>query len=136
MREDRIILVVGTVALALVIAGATFAIRGSRVQPMVPVGELPLATPVVGWDPSTESCIQAGGSVEYERSSECYDEPDVTDACNWGIPCFFPYQGTECYDVRRAFCACETSDMCPTGYSCDHGRCHLTTSLPKPQPVY
>lgn len=140
MKEDRALLIGFLFTLAAVIVGASFAINHAQVVPSLPLNELPLAAPTNnGFDPSAESCQGAGGTVAYERSSECTSVPSVTDACDWGIPCFFVRDEPHCRDVRRAYCACTSTAQCPNGYACDiygrEGRCHLIPPAYAPKPI-
>ncbi|TAK03900.1 hypothetical protein EPO34_01950 [Patescibacteria group bacterium] len=135
--SERRLLLLFVAALAVIAAAATFAIRTAKAPETVALMELPLATQEPFNRPATEACEAAGGTVRYERVSECFDTPDVHDACSFpGVICFTDGSGATCREARASYCVCATDDQCPSGYECEgpskgEKRC-LQTSPGKP----
>ena len=87
--------------------------------PITDIESLPLAQDLY-WDNVTpETCTEAGGTIRYERTSECHSSPNVREFCSPLLLCFDDRQDTTCYDVKRPYCSCVTDDQCPEGYKCD-----------------
>ncbi len=140
MREDHRLLAFFVLCFVVIITAVTVALNRSAVIPTVPLDELPVAAPVNAVVPTAEACQAAGGAVAYERGSECVSIPSVTDACDWGIPCFFLRNEPNCREVRRMYCSCTKASQCPSGYVCNtygrEGRCESIPSYPyAPKPI-
>lgn len=107
-------------ALVLVVGLASVAMqKESAAVGTVAVEDLPLcSTCVDGLEPSVEQCVEAGGTVQYRRSNECFSEPDVHDVCGFGVPCFSSGSGFYCRDVKDPYCHCEADSQCPENHYC------------------
>lgn len=132
MREDRIVLYLGLLAFTVLVVVSVITIQHATIPEHIPTQALPIAQPSGTWDPSAGACEQAGGTVVYERTTECTDPISVSDACGYGLLCFFPHESIDCHEARRAVCSCTTTDQCPQGYACDASRCHPQALVPKP----
>lgn len=118
--SERRLLTAFVTALALIALSATFAIRSAQAPESVALMDLPLASTDPFNRPATEACKAAGGEVRYERVSECFDTPDVHDACSFpGVICFTDGDGATCREARASYCACLTGEQCPVGYDCE-----------------
>ncbi|NBS41278.1 hypothetical protein EBS80_01300 [bacterium] len=120
MISERALLVVSATALVLVIGAASFAIRHpSAVPEQLNVEDLPTCTTCGDPnEPAPESCVAAGGTVQFRSFSECVSEPNVHDVCGMGVPCFDQGNGTYCHDVKDPYCHCEADAQCPEGFYC------------------
>jgi hypothetical protein len=140
--SEKKLFIAGSAALAIVVALALFAAKQATApSDMTKLEDLPLSTYSQTFDPDPSDCEAAGGEVRYERSSQCFSEPDVHDVCGFGVPCFDGGQGYRCIDVKDPYCACTSDDQCPDGYGCDKGyapdRCirNVDENGPPPYPA-
>ena len=118
MSERRLLLLFSGL-LALVVVAASFAIRNAKVPETVALMDLPLASLSFNV-PTTQQCENAGGIVKYERVSECFDAPDVHDACSFpGVLCFTDGNGATCREARSSYCVCATDEQCPASMVCE-----------------
>lgn len=129
--------------LLVVVAAATFAIRTARAPEQVALMDLPPATQAASNRPAPDRCEEAGGTVRFERVTECFDAPDVHDACGFpGVLCFTQGDGSVCREARASYCACEADEECPDAFVCEgpkgkEGRCASAPAVPlKVPPVY
>ena len=119
--SERNILIAFVLALALVVAVASFALRVPTAHaPPVNVEDLPLARDHATYGPEWSACEESGGTPRWERISECVQSPSVRDVCGFGVPCFFTDDngGTVCDDAKASYCSCDTDAQCPKGYEC------------------
>ena len=106
--------------LAVVVIAATFAIKSAKAPETVALMDLPPASQAALNRPAPERCEQAGGTVRFERVTECFDAPDVHDACGFpGVLCFTDGNGSTCREARASYCACESDDQCPIAFECE-----------------
>ena len=121
MPSERNLLIVFLVALALVVGLSSFALRRPVTRTAaVNVEDLPTCSQCLAGTakPSSAQCQDAGGTVRYRRSSECYSEPNVHDVCGFGVPCFTNGHGSTCLDVKEPYCQCEADAQCPDTFYC------------------
>lgn len=118
MSSERTIgLSIAGVLLAVIALASVAVQRGPELEQVV-LEDLPTCSTCFDADPSEEACVEAGGTVRYRRSNECFNEPDVHDVCGLGVPCFTDGDGFYCRDVKDPYCHCETDDQCPDAYYC------------------
>jgi hypothetical protein len=117
--ETKILLVFGA-ALVVVIVLASLALRQPPAEiEQVATADLPDCTTCVDpQEPTIEACLASGGTVKYRRFTECFDQPDVHDACGFGVPCFTNADGYYCRESKDPYCHCESDDQCPDGHYC------------------
>lgn len=131
MISERVLLTVFFLAIGLTILFASFALRREPAGPTRQTVEgLSLSNQY--FEPALEACTTAGGTVAYEYTQDCFNEPSVTDVCGFGVPCFTEQKGFYCRDAKRPYCFCASDDQCPDGFSCEYKRCARTV----PGPVY
>lgn len=137
------LLAICSALLAAVVVASFFAIRSARPAEQVALMELPPATQSAFKRPDPARCEEAGGTVRFERVTECFDAPDVHDACDFpGVLCFSRDDGATCREARASYCACMADDDCPDAYVCEgakgrEGRCAEAPPVPlkgKPSP--
>lgn len=129
--------------LAIVVAAAVFAIRSAQAPEQIALMDLPPASQAPFNRPAPDRCEEAGGTVRFERVTECFDAPDVHDACDFpGVLCFTQGDGSVCREARAPYCACMDDGDCPDAYVCEgpkgrEGRCTEAPPVPiKAKPLY
>ncbi len=120
MMSERRILIAFVCALGAVILLAVVAMqRPVDIPEQVATADLPTCTTCVdGFEPEMDACVASGGTIRYTRFTECFNEPDVYDACGFGIPCFTSGDGSYCREAKDPFCHCEADTQCPENYYC------------------
>lgn len=120
MKQEKRILMIGILLLVVVIGLAVVAMqRAPEVADQIATEDLPTCTTCVdSFEPDRDACVASGGTIKYSRFTECFQEPDVYDACGFGVPCFTSGEGTYCREVKDPFCHCESDDQCPENYYC------------------
>ncbi len=135
MSSERILLTVFLAAIGLTILFAAFALQQEPGRPSgTKVEDLPLTTQAYEFEPSAQACEEAGGTVRYEYTQDCFSEPAVTDVCRWGVPCFTEHGGFYCRDAKRPYCSCASDAQCPDGFTCEFKRCQRSVPQPYPRP--
>jgi len=140
MLSERRLLLIVFLLLAAVVAAAVFAMRTSApVQEYTSVNDLPLPTSWDGTQDLPDGCEANGGTIRYERSGECFNRPDVSDVCGFGVPCIpGDGDGYYCIDVKDPYCGCTDDAQCGDGWECDESgqRCYQAYSNnPAPYPM-
>ena len=137
--SERKLLIGFVLLLVMGISAAVLAIQQAKPRPVTPLDQLPLATHQYG-NPSPDRCQAAGGTVGYDRTTECYSQPEVTDACGFGVPCFIDGNGNYCREVRSPYCVCTKDSQCPSPLVCvgrvgGPGRCQASNPSVPPPPI-
>jgi len=118
--SERAILTGFAVAMVACVGVAVLALQQApKTSPVMAVQDLPLPT---SWDAELDmpsDCEASGGTIRYDRSSECFSEPDVSDVCGFGVPCFEERDGFYCRDVKDPYCGCSQDEQCGEGWACD-----------------
>lgn len=117
--KESTIAILGTLVLGTVVVVAGIAAHKTTPLSEVSVEELPVTSYVDPSEPTAEDCLASGGEIRYDRTSECFSEPNVRDVCGFGVPCFDGGSGYRCIDVKNPYCACETNEDCPEEFVCD-----------------
>ncbi len=118
MMSERSVLIAFMSTLCAVIFTAVIAMqRPVGIPEQVATEGLPNCTTCVD-DPSMDQCLESGGEVKYRRYTECFSEPNVHDACGFGVPCFTSGDGSYCRESKAPYCHCEADDQCPENYYC------------------
>lgn len=93
--------------------------KTSLPAPVTDINSLPL-TENLYWDNiAPETCEAAGGTMKYERTTDCHASPSPRDFCSPLLLCFDDRSNSVCYETKRPYCACESDAQCPDGYICD-----------------